>query len=124
VLAIVTYSIYLVVVLGLPGPIDDRPYIAPLLWTIGGSIVASIVLHIFIGMFSPRTKDQRDREIARQGDLGGQSFLVIGALGAMVLAMAEFDTFWIANALYLGFVLSAILGSIIKIGLYRFGMHA
>ena len=36
--------------------------------------------------------------------------------------MLEVDWFWIANALYLGFVLSALLGSVTKIGLYRRGL--
>ena len=37
------------------------------------------------------------------------------------MAMAEWDYFWIANVIYLCFVLSAILGSIAKIVAYRQG---
>ena len=64
-------------------------------------------------------KDQRDQEINRLGEYTGQSFVVIGALAAMVLAMLEADWFWIANVVYLCFVLSAILGSATKLAAYR-----
>jgi hypothetical protein len=123
ILAIATYATYLVLLLGRAGvtPFPETPYVDLLLWTIGGSIVASIVLHIF---FAPRLfkKDQRDREIGRFGDAMGQAFVVIGALGAMVLALFDFDGFWIANVIYVCFVLSAILSSIAKIVAYRSGM--
>ena len=36
--------------------------------------------------------------------------------------MVEADWFWIANTLYLGFILSAMLGSATKLGLYRTGL--
>jgi hypothetical protein len=49
-------------------------------------------------------------------------FIVIGALAALILAILEADAFWIANAVYLAFVLSAVLGSITKIALYRGGL--
>jgi hypothetical protein len=68
-------------------------------------------------------KDQRDRDIYRLGEYTGQSFVVIGGLAGLILAMLRVDTFWIANAIYLCFVLSALLGSMAKIGLYRFGFH-
>jgi NADPH:quinone reductase-like Zn-dependent oxidoreductase len=37
--------------------------------------------------------------------------------------MAEFDHFWIANAVYLAFVLSALLGSTAKVIAYRRGFQ-
>ena len=40
-----------------------------------------------------------------------------------VMAMAELDYFWIANLIYLAFVLSAILGSVAKIVAYRRGFQ-
>jgi cell division protein FtsW (lipid II flippase) len=122
--AVVTFAIYIAVLLGRIAnePISTVDYVTPLLWSIGASIVAAIVLNIVAGMLSPKDagkKDQRDREIDRFGEHVGQSFLVIGALAAMVMAMLELDYFWIANALYLGFALSAVLGSIAKIFAYR-----
>jgi len=47
------------------------------------------------------------------------SFVIIGAVAAMLMAMAGWDRFWIANVIYLCFFLSAILGSITKIIAYR-----
>lgn len=123
------YAAYLIVVLRRAGsgPLVDIPYVAPLLWTIGAAIVASIVLNIAAAITSPRDagrKDQRDREIGRFGEYLGQSFVVIGSVAALVMAMAELDHFWIANTVYLAFVLSSLLGSIAKIAAYRWGFQA
>ena len=123
--AIGAYGIYLALILTQSQTRDlpDVAYAVPLLATVGGSIVASILLDIFVGGRAER-KDQRDREISRFGDAMGQAFVIIGAVGAMLLAIFEFDTFWIANVVYLCFVLSAVLGSIAKITAYRSGMPA
>ncbi len=128
VVTVFAYAAYLIVVLGgaRSGPLVDVPYVAPLLWTIGAAIVASIVLHIAASIASPRDagrKDQRDREIGRFGEHVGQSFVVIGGVAALVMAMAELDHFWIANTVYLAFVLSSLLGSIAKIAAYRRGFQ-
>jgi hypothetical protein len=104
----------------------DVPYAAPLLWSIGLAIGASIVLDVVTSVGSPRNenrKDLRDKEISRVGDYTGQSLLVIGALAALGLNLAEVDYFWIANTIYLGFLLSAMLGSITRIAGYRVGFQ-
>ncbi|WP_200904378.1 hypothetical protein [Streptomyces yangpuensis] len=128
VVTVVSYAVYLALVLGRSGdgPIAEEPYVAALLWTVGSAIVASIVLHIAVALLSPeegRTKDQRDREIHHFGEHVGQSFVAIGGVAGLILAMAEADQFWIANALYLAFVLSALLGSMAKISAYRTGFQ-
>ena len=127
VLAAATYAVYLAVMIPRLGtaPVGEVPYIDAMLWTIGGSIVASIVITIILGIFSPRTagkKDARDREIGRHGEYVGQGFVIAGALGAMILAWLEVDWFWIANEIYLAFTLSAILGFITKVVGYRTGL--
>ena len=38
------------------------------------------------------------------------------------MAMAEWDWFWIANTMYLGFALSGILEGIAKVVAYRRGL--
>ncbi|MGY4643631.1 hypothetical protein [Cellulomonas sp. URHB0016] len=63
--------------------------------------------------------DQRDKEINRLGERTGQWFVMTGALAAMVLALVEGDWFWIANVLYLCFVLSAVLSSATRLAAYR-----
>ncbi|MBT2401173.1 hypothetical protein [Streptomyces sp. ISL-100] len=125
---VASYAVYLAVVLGRPGdaPLAEAPYVSALLWTVGAAIAASIVLHTVLATFSPEdanSKDQRDREIHRFGEHIGQSFVVIGGVAGLALAMADLDQFWIANAIYLAFVLSSLLGSATKIVSYRLGFH-
>ncbi|MBM7494099.1 hypothetical protein JOD64_005321 [Micromonospora luteifusca] len=124
VVAVVAYAVYVVTVVGRAGgrPLTEVPYAAALLWTVGASIVANIVAETAIGVVSPkasRAADVRDRQIGQLGDYVGQSFLVIGAVTAMLMAIAGWDRFWIANVIYLGFTLSAVLGSVAKIAMYR-----
>jgi hypothetical protein len=118
------YGGYLAVVLGRAGgrPLTEAPYAAALLWSVGASILAAIVLEVVIGAANPkgsRVKDVRDREIGRLGDYVGQSFVVIGAVAAMLMAMAGWERFWIANVIYLCFVVSAVLGNVTKVIVYR-----
>jgi hypothetical protein len=124
--AVCGYGVYLVLVLGQAGAVGDAAYIGALLWTIGGGIVVNIVISIGLGIASPRDagkKDERDREIGRFGEYVGQSFVVIGGVAALVMAMAEAGYFWIANVVYLCFVLSAALSSVAKVIAYRRGFQ-
>lgn len=100
-------------------------YAATLLWTIGGAIATSIAANIVIAFASPEDAnkaDARDREIGRFGEYIGQSFVVIGGISALILSLLKVDHFWIANAIYLAFVLSALLGSCAKLAAYRQGL--
>jgi hypothetical protein len=126
--SVVAYLVYLAVVLGRVGDgrLADVSYVGSLLWTVGGAILANILVNIGLAVLSPRTaqqKDERDREIWRFGDHVGQSFVVIGAVAAMLMAMLELDYFWITNTVYLCFVLSATLGSVAKVVAYRRGFQ-
>lgn len=105
-------------------PLTSTAYQKPLLVSIGIAIAVNVVAEIVLAMVKPveTLMDVRDKEIRQIGDFTGSAFVVIGALGGLLLALAEKDYFWIANAIYLGFVLSAVLGSMTKIGLYRAGM--
>ncbi|WP_434449823.1 hypothetical protein [Lentzea sp. E54] len=127
IIAVVGYSAYVLVVLGQAAgrPLAEAPYIGAMLWTVGLGIVAGIVSGIWLGIAARNDglqADERDREIGQFGEQIGQSFVVIGSVAAMALAMAEVAHFWIANVLYLCFVLSAVLGSMAKIAAYRRGM--
>ena len=128
VVAVVAYAAYVAVVLreAAGGPLVDVTYASTLLWSIAIAIAANIILDIVTSLGTPRHEykpDVRDREIARIGDLTGQSFLVIGGLAALVLSLMKADWFWISNVIYLGFVLSAVLGSATKIAGYRGGFQ-
>jgi hypothetical protein len=126
VVSVAAYATYAAVILSRAGgqPLPRVSYAATLLWTVGASILASIVLEIALGVVNPRAsrlKDDRDRQIGRLGDYTGQSFVIIGAAAAMLMAMAGWDRFWIANVIYLCFFLSAVLGAATKIIAYRKG---
>lgn len=98
------------------------PYAAALLWSVGAAIVAAVVMETAVAAANPRlsrVKDVRDREIGRLGDYVGQSFVVIGAVAAMLMAMAGWERFWIANVIYLCFALSALVGNAAKVIVYR-----
>ncbi|MBT2514874.1 hypothetical protein [Arthrobacter sp. ISL-30] len=129
VVSLAAYVTYLAIILGRAAgaPLHEVPYVATMLWTIGGAIVASIGLNILFSVIlrdGEGKKDQRDREIYRFGEYIGQSFLVIGGVAALVMSMAEFPYFWIANAVCLAFFLSAVLGSVAKVIAYRRGLPA
>ncbi|GAA2993911.1 hypothetical protein GCM10020229_02960 [Kitasatospora albolonga] len=127
VVALLGYTGYLLAVL-LPGSslaLAQRPYAAALLWSIGAAVVVSVLLSVAAALVRPEegaAKDLRDRQIHRFGEHVGQSFVVIGAMAALVLALVEAAPFWIANAVYLAFVLSAVLGAMAKIAAYRRGL--
>ena len=121
------YVVYLVIMAGrlASTPVAEVPYVSVLLWTTGASIVASIVGRVVIETASPsdsKRADVRDRDISRFGEYASRWFLVAGAAAALVMAMAKVDYFWIANVIYLGFVLWAVAGSALKLIAYRRGV--
>jgi hypothetical protein len=127
--AILSYAAYLAVILGRAQgtPLAQVAYVRPMLWAIGVAIVASIAGSILSGVVWRRDcakKDVRDEEIRRFGEYVGNSFVAIGAMAALFLSMAEVAHFWIANAVYLCFALSALLASATKIIAYRTGFQS
>jgi hypothetical protein len=126
VVSVIAYVIYLVVILSRVGDggLGEVAYVGPLLWSVGGAIGVGIVAGIVAGIPKGAQRDERDREIGRLGEYIGQSFVVIGSVGALVMSMLEVGYFWIANAVYLCFFLSAILGSVAKIVAYRRGFQS
>ncbi len=120
------YAVYLAIMAGrLAGaPVAEVPYVPVLLWTAGASIVASIVGRTLVETVSPsdsRRGDVRDRDVSRSGEYASRWLLVAGPAVALVMAMAKVDYFWIANVIYLGFVLWAVAGSALKLVAYRRG---
>ena len=128
VVAVVAYGAYAAVVAHRAHAVSlpTVPYAAALLTSVGGAIVATIVLDILtsFGERDARQKDRRDREIHRTGEYIGQSFVILGAVAALAMALAGWDQFWIANVIYLGFTLSAVVGSAVKIVAYRRGFQS
>lgn len=109
-------------------PLEARDYKGAMLYSIGGAIVATILLsilvNIVVGMVTGDTDaraDLRDRQIGRFGDYVGQSLVIVGAVGALILVMLDQPGFWVAQAIYFGFVASGALSAMARIASYRFG---
>lgn len=122
----IAYGAYLVLLLGQADatPLPEVDYQPILLWTVGAAVVGSIVGRIAIEIVQPsesHSGDVRDRDIGRFGEYVAGIVLGIGMVGPFVLALAEADHFWIANAIYLVFVVQAVVGAVIKLIAYRRG---
>lgn len=104
-------------------PASDIDYVKPLLWTLG----ASFLIHTFARGFATHAAggdtgtDERDREVSRRAD--SITYLVFSGLAAVPLALglADLDTFWITNSLFLAFTLAALIGVTLRVWLYRKG---
>lgn len=111
------------------GPLTAVDWFPLMLWTIGGGIVATIVISvvwgILAGMKDPDgagRSDIRDRDISRMGGRVEQAFVVTAGLGVIALCAVGADVFWIANTMYLGFAVSALIGGIARVIAYRRGL--
>ena len=129
VIAVAGLGVYLTLLLAERdgGPVEDVHYqplmIGTIIAGIAVAIVASIIISIRANLAGDSDKpDERDQAIARFGTNVSQAFLVIGGLAGLLMAMAEWDWFWIANAIYLGFALAAILEGVAKVVAYRRGL--
>jgi hypothetical protein len=120
------YGAYLVLMLGRAGttPLTEIEYQPILLWTIGAAVAGSIIGRIAIEIVRPSESDRedvRDREIGRLGEYVAGMVMGVGMVGPFILALIGADHFWIANAIYLVFVLQALVGAVIKLLAYRRG---
>jgi hypothetical protein len=122
-----TYGAYLVVILGRARDVAlvDVPYVATVLWFIGIAVAASVVGRVALEIAKPSDRhkaDARDKEINRFGEYVGGVVLAVGMVLPFGFALAEFDHFWIVNAMYAVFVLSAVVGTSVKLVAYRRGL--
>jgi hypothetical protein len=131
---VVAYGAYLVITLGQLGHTApaDIDYVPTMLWSIAIGIALAIVGRIvveIVGRISAEVaghdegpvEDVRDRDIGRFGEYFAGTVLGVGMIVPFVLTLAEFDYFWIANAMYLAFVVSALVGAAVKVVAYRRG---
>ena len=127
VISAASYGVYLAIVVGRTRhtPVAQVSYVPALLWTAGASVIAAILANVLVETVRPsdsRRGDVRDREISRFGEYASRWLVIAGAAAGLVMAMARWDYFWIANVIYLGFVLWAITGSVVKLVAYRRGL--
>ena len=123
-------AVWLGYVVVLVGRADGRPlhevdFVAPLVWAIGLSVLANVLGRVVAEVIRPSESHQvdvRDREVARFGDYVGGVVLSVLAAGVLVLALVEADHFWIANAIYLAFVVQVVVSSVVRLVAYRRGL--
>ena len=129
--------VYGVDVLGPLGqmPASEFAYQRPMLIAIGVSVLLTILGSIATGIGSSITaeirepgssaeigrSDERDATINQRGEIVGYYVSSVGVVGAMALTMLEYEYFWIANALYLSFVIASLVSSSVKLVAYRRG---
>lgn len=122
-----SFAVYVAVILDRAGgaPLARVSYVAPMLLTIGISIVASIVGRIAVETARPsdrHRRDARDRDINRFGEYVGALVLAVAMAVPFVLALADVDQFWIANAMYAAFTMWALVSTSVKLVAYRRGL--
>jgi hypothetical protein len=131
VVTVIAMAVYVIVLLQQADgrPLTEVHWWPVMLWTIIGSIVVTIVFSILWGIGAGvrdpdgvGQSDQRDRDIARKGDRVGQWFMVAAGLGVIVLSARQAHWFWIANVMFFGFALTAIVGAVVRIVAYRRGL--
>ena len=121
------YLVYLVIIISRlqDTPVAEVSYGWVMFWTAFASSVGSMVGRTLLEAARPsesRRRDVRDKEIYRFGEYASRWFVVGGAAAALLMAVAKWDYFWIANAIYLGFVLWAVAGSAARLIAYRRGL--
>ncbi|HSW43896.1 MAG TPA: hypothetical protein VLM76_15470 [Patescibacteria group bacterium] len=124
VVGVPTLLVYLLVVVPqvLGGPITEVTWVEPMIVTIVAFVAANVLGNVVAAASNPREadkNDERDREIDRFGERVGNWLIVAGSIAALVLAMARADHFWIANAVFLGGLVGALLSSVTKIAAYH-----
>lgn len=127
----ISMIVYVVLVLQQAGgrPLTDVDWFPLMLWVIGASIVATIILSIAWGIIAGAKdpdgvgrSDIRDRDISRMGGRVEQAFVVIAGLGVIGLCAVGADVFWIANTMYAGFAVAALVGGVARVIAYRRGL--
>lgn len=103
----------------------DVPYVAPLLWAVGISVLANVLGRVAFEIVRPSEShraDVRDRDVARYGDYVGGLVLSVLVAGVLALALVEAPHFWIANAIYAAFVVQVVVSSVVRLVAYRRGV--
>jgi hypothetical protein len=124
---LIVSGVYFAIVLGQVGetPVSEIQYVRPMIIAIIATILATIAGYILAAISAPSEadrKDERDKSIHRYG--GSVGFNVLGFMNLLPLglAIAEFEQFWIANAIFLAGVVAAVGSSIAMIVAYRRGL--
>jgi hypothetical protein len=116
-------------------PVTDIAYQKPMIialgaivvLTIAGAIATAIGTAVGVKISGEGSiddidrKDERDVHINRRGDLVGYYVSSGLMLGAFTMTMLEFPHFWIANAMFVAFVVAGLTSSAVKLVAYHRG---
>lgn len=116
-------------------PVTDIAYQIPMLVALGAIIVLTIagIIAMAIGTAISAEitgkssiddidrKDERDVQINERGDRVGYYVSSVFMLGALALTMLEYPHFWIANAVFVSFLVASLTSSAVKLLAYRRG---
>lgn len=121
------YIAYLAVVVPrlLHTPAAHVSYVAPLVVTILASVILATLIRSALEVARPSDSskaDARDRDIARLGEHASRWCVVGGGCAGIAGAFDRWDYFWIANVIWLGFVLWAVVNSVVRLVAYRRGL--
>lgn len=129
-------TVYLAVVVprALDRPIAEVSWAVPLAWTIGASVLATVLgtivafgagaagaLRRGFDVHAELRTDQRDREISAVGTRRGLTVTAAGLAPVLVLAMVGAEHFWIGNAAFAAGVAGALVETVTKLRVYRRG---
>jgi drug/metabolite transporter (DMT)-like permease len=107
------------------GPVADIDYVPTLLTAIGIAVGLSVLGRILVEIVyrsDSYKEDVRDRDIGRFGEYVAGLLLGVGMLVPFGLTIIKADHFWIANAMYAAFALSAFVGTVVRLVAYRRGL--
>jgi hypothetical protein len=105
-------------------PVEDVDYQGLVIGLIVAFVAIAIVGNAIIAtrhLDENDAVDERDRLIELRGERIGGWVLAAGAIGALVLAMTDQATFWIAQAILAGLVVGEMTSSVSQLVL---GRHA
>ena len=124
--SLVVFVWYAVTVVGQlqSSDVADIDFAPTLLWAIGISIGASIIVRILVEILTPSDSykvDDRDKAITKRGALATGSVVTIGMLGPLALAIFRAEPFWIANAMFAIYFIGSMVGSVVQLVSYRRG---
>ncbi|MGV8883816.1 MAG: hypothetical protein ACOH19_16835 [Rhodoglobus sp.] len=104
--------------------VTEIDYAPALFWTIGISVGLNIVVSILVEIVTPSERqsgDVRDRAITVRGGYVCGLVVSFGMIGPLLLAIADAETFWIANTMFAVMATGAIVGNIVQLASYRRG---
>lgn len=106
-------------------PLAESAYEWPLILSVVGAIATIVVAHIAVSLAAPdeaAQRDERDAHLTRLGAYVGSFVMATGCANALILSLAKYEHFWIANCIFATFVLADVTSSVVKLVGYRRGL--